>query len=292
MFGVTDQPKKSKAPLAIAAAVILAIVGVGGWLVMRPTAKPGPSAAAAPKPQAPPPPKVQMIPTAVVAATTTAPATTAADPAAQQKAFEAAVEQKLQQEMMKLQADYTKNLQKTQSKNAPVQIAAAAPIPTTATAASEEHAPPSAAALDEKRLTATRQETPAAPAPTQTSAPAPAPITPTVVPASVPAPQVAQVREGDVIDYNELDSPVTPLSAIRPAYPPLAMRSKIESSIIVTTLIDENGNVVDVKVLRGDERFGFNEAAVRAMRGTRFSHPTKNGRRVKTWRPQMIAFKL
>lgn len=295
MFGVTDQPKKSKAPLAIAAVVILAILGVGGWLVMRPVAKPAaPAAAAAPKSQAPPPPKVQMIPTAVVAATTTAPTTTAVDPAAQQKAFEAAVEQKLQQEMMKLQADYTKNLQKTQSKNAPVQIAAAAPIPSTATAPSEEHSPPSAAALDEKRLTATRQETPAAPAPapTQTSAPAPAPATPTVVPASVPAPQVAQVREGDVIDYNELDSPVNPLSAIRPTYPPLAMRSKIESSIILTALIDENGNVVDVKVLRGDERFGFNDAAVRAMRGTRFSQPTKNGRRVKTWRPQMIVFKL
>jgi TonB family protein len=293
MFGVTDEPKKSKAPLAIAAIVVLAVLGAGGWLLMRPAAKPtAPTAAAAPKPQPPPPQKVQMIPTAVVAATTTAPAA-AVDPAAQQKAFEAAVEQKLQSEMMKLQADYTKNLQKTQSKNAPVQIAAAAPVPVPAAATPEEHAPPSAAALDEKRLSATRQEPPApAPAPTQTSAPAPAPVTPTVVPASIPAPQVAQVREGDVIDYNELDSPVNPLSAIRPSYPPLAMRSKIESSIILTALIDENGNVVDVKVLRGDERFGFNEAAIRAMRGTRFSQPTKNGRRVKTWRPQMIVFKL
>ncbi len=234
-----------------------------------------------------------MIPTAVVAATTTSPATTAVDPAAQQKAFEAAVEQKLQQEMMKLQADYTKNLQKTQSKNAPVQIAAAAPVSTAAAATPEEHAPPSAAALDEKRLSATRQETPApAPAATQTNAPAPAPVTPAVVPASVPAPQAPQVREGDVVDYNELDSPVNPLSAIRPSYPPLAMRSKVESSIIVTALIDENGNVVEVKVLRGDERFGFNEAAIRAMRATRFSQPTKSGRRVKTWRPQMIVFKL
>ena len=79
---------------------------------------------------------------------------------------------------------------------------------------------------------------------------------------------------------------------IEGSYPPLAKRNKAESTIILTTLIDESGNVADVKVLRGDDRFGFNEAAIRAIRATRFSQPTKNGRRVKTWRPQMIVFKL
>ncbi len=293
MFGgITDEPKKGKAPLVIAAVVVLAILGVVGWLVMKPSGKPAATTTvAATKPQAPPQ-KAQVIPTAVVA-TTTAPATATVDPAAQQKAFEAAVQQKLQAEMMKLQADYTKNLQKTQSKNAPVQIASTAPVSTVAATAPEEHAPPSAAALDEKRLSANRQETPAAPAPapaqTQATAPVTAPATQPAAPATAPTPQV---REGDVIDYNELDSPVNPLSTIRPTYPPMAMRSKTESTVIVTTLIDESGNVVDVKVLRGDDRFGFNDAAIRAMRATRFSQPTKNGHRVKTWRPQTISFLL
>ena len=285
MFGVTDEPKKSKAPLAIAAIVVLAVIGAGAWIALKPAAKPAAPAVTASTTSAPPPQKAQVIPTAVVAATpaTTSTATTATvDPAAQQKAFEAAVEQKLQQEMMKLQTDYTKNLQKSQAKNAPVQIAQVTP-PSAAPA--EEHTTPSAAALD-ARLTATRQESPA-PA-TQTTAPAPAPVQEK----PAPVPVVPQVRDGDVIDYNDLDSAVNPLSAMRPAYPPLAMRNRVQTTIILTALIDESGNVVDVRVLKGDDRFGFNDAAVRAVRTTRFSQPTKNGHRVKTWRPQTIVFKL
>ena len=86
--------------------------------------------------------------------------------------------------------------------------------------------------------------------------------------------------------------PVNPLSSIRPNYPPLAMRNHVQSTIIITALVDEAGNVVDVKVLKGDDRFGFNDAAIRAVRTTRFSGPVKDGHHVKTWRPQTIMFKL
>jgi TonB family protein len=59
----------------------------------------------------------------------------------------------------------------------------------------------------------------------------------------------------------------------------------------MTVLVDENGQVRDAKVLRGEPRFGLNDAAERAMRGTRFSSPMKDGKRVKTWFPQTIEFK-
>jgi len=76
------------------------------------------------------------------------------------------------------------------------------------------------------------------------------------------------------------------------SYPPMAMRQKVETTVIVTALIDESGNVSDVKILRGDDRFGFNEAAIRAVRAARFTAPTKSGTHVKTWWPQTIIFKL
>jgi len=41
--------------------------------------------------------------------------------------------------------------------------------------------------------------------------------------------------------------------------------------------------VLDVKVLRGDDRFGFTDAAVRALRGARYSPAMKDGKHVKTW---------
>ena len=81
-----------------------------------------------------------------------------------------------------------------------------------------------------------------------------------------------------------------PLSKIRPYFPPLAAQQHAEATIILSALISENGDVTDVKVLRGDGRFGFNDAAVRAIRAVRFTPPMKDGKRVKTWRPQSITF--
>jgi len=232
--------------------------------------------------------KAQITAPAVIAsspATTSATTTGTTDQAAQKKAFEQAVEQQLQAEMMKLQADYTKSLKQQQSKNAPVQIASAAPP----SAPSED---PSAAQLDSRRLAA-RPDTaptttvlqPAAPAATQTQAPVPQPQQP------APAPAVV-VREGDVIEYTELDTVPLPVRSIKPDYPRLAMQQRARGEVVVSALISETGEVLEVKVLKGDSRFGFNESAVRAMRSTRFSPAIKDGKRVRTWRPQTFTFVL
>ena len=72
----------------------------------------------------------------------------------------------------------------------------------------------------------------------------------------------------------------------------MAMRQKAEASLIVTVLVTENDDVQDVRVLRGDPRFGFNDEAVRLLRGTKFRPGMKDGKRVKTWIPQPVEFKL
>ena len=45
-----------------------------------------------------------------------------------------------------------------------------------------------------------------------------------------------------------------------------------------------------LRIARGEPRFGINEAAIRAMKATRFSSPMKDGKRVKTWFPQQFDF--
>ena len=280
MFGVSEEPpKKNLVPLYAAAAVVV-VGGVIAAVMMRGGSKP------APAPAPPPPVKAQMSPPApvtqpVVAATST---TSTVDPDAQKKAFEQAVSQKLQEEMMKLQKDYTQQLKQQQSKNAPVTTQpAAAPPPRPQP--TDERAAPSAAALDERRLEQKQAQTPA---------PQPAAPQPIAQPQpQVAAPQPAQtVREGDVVEFDVLDAPLRTLTPPRPIYPPMALRAKAQATVLVSALIDETGRVVDVKVLKGDPRFGFNDEAVRAMRSARFSPPTKDGKRVKTWRPQPIAFSL
>lgn len=289
--------KKSKAPLfAVAAIAAIAVIGGAAFMVMR-HSSPAPSqpqpqiatpaAKPRPAPQLPPPVLASTVPTTSTGVTATQ------DPNAAKKAFEDAVNQKLQQEMLKLQSSFNKQLQQQKAKNAPVatqstppvNVAAAQPAPVV------EQQAPSAAALDERRL-ASRQEPP-----TQTAAAA-QPIVPqpavsqTVAPVPAPEPVQRAVQEGDVVEVGELDAIPKPVRQPVVAYPPMAMRQHIETSVIVTALVSENGDVLDVRVLRGDARFGFNEAAMRAMRLTKFSSPMKDGKRVKTWMPQTINFKM
>ena len=303
-FAAAEAPKKSKLPLAIAATVVVGILGAGAYMMLgktsaQPAAKQVATAAAIPVPAQ----RVVSEPIAVTASPAVAtdsatPATASSDPAAQQKAFEEAVRLKLQAEMMKLQDNFMSELKQKQSKDAPVVSSppVSAPAPQqaqTQTLIPEERATLNAAQLDQQRRAEAAQEAPrtATQAPvqqvqTQTSAPAPAVVAP------APVKQVAAgVREGDVVDVGSLDSVPRPTRPIKPVYPMMAARQKISATIFLTVLISETGAVEDVRVLRGEPRFGLNDAAERAMRATRFSSPMKDGKRVKTWFPQTIDFK-
>jgi TonB family protein len=270
-----DAPAKSRMPLYAAAAAVVIAVAAGAFFILKP--KPAAPVVAAHKSA---PPTAQLISQPIVAAAPATSTTAPLDPAAQKKAFEAAVQQKMQEEMMKLQSDMNRQLKQQQSKNAPVQTASVISPPQ-----SDDRG--SAAALDQRRVAAQPL--------TQTQAPAPQPVVPqpqtsaVVPPALTPSP-VSTVREGDLVDVLELDKVPQPLSTPRPNYPPLAAQQHAEATIILSTLISENGDVTDVKVLKGDARFGFNDSAIRAMRAVRFTPPMKDGKRVRTWRPQSITF--
>jgi TonB family protein len=300
MFMAAEAPKKSKLPLAIAATLAVGILGAGAYMMLgktsaQPAAKQVATASAVPVPSQPQ--RVVSEPIAVTAnpALATDSATTAtasSDPAAQQKAFEEAVRLKMQAEMMKLQDNFMSELKQKQSKNAPVVSAPVVSTPAQQQAQTlipEERATLNAAQLDQQRRadaapepSRTATQAPVQQVQTQTAAPAPAVV--------APAP-VKQVAAGDVVDVGSLDSVPRPTRPIKPVYPMMAARQKISATIFLTVLISETGAVEEVRVLRGEPRFGLNDAAERAMRATRFSSPMKDGKRVKTWFPQTIDFK-
>jgi len=66
----------------------------------------------------------------------------------------------------------------------------------------------------------------------------------------------------------------------------------VQALLILSVLVSENGDVQDVRILRGDARFGFNDEAMRLLRGTKFRPAMKEGKRVKTWLPQPVEFKM
>jgi TonB family protein len=310
-FGVGEEkaaaPKKSKLPLAIAATVVLIAGGAGAFMMLgKSNSSAAPKVAtaqtipAAAKP-APPPQRIISEPIAVTpegtttAATTTTGTAAATDTgAAQQKAFEDAVRARMQAEMLKLQEDFNADLSRKQAKNAPVASTPPAAEPVAAPAPAEDRAALTAAQLDQQRReTQVADSRPAVPAPVQTQTTAPQ--QPAVTASSAPAPAVAApvrvVREGDVIAVNDLDVVPRITRAAKPVYPPIALRQKINATVMLTVLVSETGEVLDVRVLRGDPRFGINDAAIRAMRSTRFSPGIKDGKRVRTWFPQSIEFK-
>lgn len=297
----TVREGKSRLPLVAAASVIvLALAGGAGWYMLRKPAPPAQKIAAAavtPAPAAQTQPRIISEPISVAGSsqTTTAPAST--DTAAQQKAFEDAVKARLQAEMMKLQTQFEAELKKSQPKVAPVVTAPAAPAPVREEA--EETTTLTAAQLDQQRreTQAQRAEVPVqtaplsqAPAPVQPQTSAPAPQT-AQSQAAVPQPATAAVREGDVVAAADLDQIPKAVRMVQPIYPPMARAQRIPALIIVSAFINENGDVKDVRVLRGEPRFGMNDAAIRAIRATKFTPPMKDGKRVKTWLPQQYDFK-
>ena len=62
-----------------------------------------------------------------------------------------------------------------------------------------------------------------------------------------------------------------------PRYPPSALRSGIEGTVILVISIDAQGNVLDVEVERSSRNRDLDRAAVQAARKWRFNAATENG---------------
>src|SRR5437867_5827648 len=282
------RPSMSKAVLYGAAAVMaVAIAGLALWLTKASTETARAQIASANTKPAIPPAKPAIAPPPV--ALESAPTETI-DPAAQKKAFEHAVSQKLQEEMSKLQSQFNKEQQK---KSAPKPVALTASVAPQRSPQVIDDRAPSAAALDERRLAArqeaTTQQIPVPVPFTQTQA---APVQPQPQPVVAEAAPAPTVRQGDLVDYDKVDVRPQPVNKPPLRYPPMAMRTRAQASLILTVLVSETGEVLDVKILRGDPRFGFNDEAVRMLRATRFHPAMKEGKPVKTWIPQPIDFKI
>lgn len=124
-----------------------------------------------------------------------------------------------------------------------------------------------------------------------------APVAPTSVPQPAnPAPvelQAPAVQEGELV---QLDGEVTlpePIYTPKPSYPPLAERQRVSGTVVLAVLVDENGAVREVKVLRGVKPdLGLDAAAVSAVQTWRYRPAVKNGVRVKVRITTAIGFRL
>ena len=139
---------------------------------------------------------------------------------------------------------------------------------------------------------------------TQTVAPAPQPVVPVpqpVVPAPQPAapvtqpepqPQVQRAQAGELVQAGtEGLNPARISHQAQATYPPIARMQRMQGTVIVNALVNENGQVIETRILTSASTI-FNDAAVQSVRRSTFTPGTKDNVRVKSWCPVRVEFKL
>lgn len=95
------------------------------------------------------------------------------------------------------------------------------------------------------------------------------------------------------VAVEEMPEPIGGISAIQSLieYPEIAKRAGVEGKVYVLAFVDENGNVTSAKILKGIGA-GCDEAAIDAVRKTKFKPGKQRGTPVKVQVSIPIVFKL
>lgn len=97
-------------------------------------------------------------------------------------------------------------------------------------------------------------------------------------------------ESGDFVAFEEM--PVKVFN-ILPVYPPLAQRAQIEGTVWIKVLIDRDGKVRDVIIMKNSgANAGFEEAAVEAAYNTVWKPAISNGQPIAVWTTYGVKFRL
>ena len=97
---------------------------------------------------------------------------------------------------------------------------------------------------------------------------------------------------GPKVVFIPYDDPPVALSPIRPTYPEIAQEAGIEGVVVVQAFIDKKGRVKETLILKGVPNTGLDEAAMEAIRKTRFRPAKQRERAVGVWISIPVTFKL
>ncbi len=107
-----------------------------------------------------------------------------------------------------------------------------------------------------------------------------------MMPVSAPTPQVPQY--GEPVHLSEDAARALVVHSVDPAYPSEARAQKLHGLVVLQAIIGRDGNVQDLKLVRG--YFVFAKAAIAAVKQWRFRPYTQNGRALETQTVITIAF--
>jgi protein TonB len=102
---------------------------------------------------------------------------------------------------------------------------------------------------------------------------------------SGPAADETPLAEGDV------SSPARLTSSLSPAYPPAARAQEVEADVVMSIVVGPTGRVTDVRIERA-AGYGFDDAALGAVREARFLPARRQGRPVAVRIRWTVTFRL
>ena len=97
---------------------------------------------------------------------------------------------------------------------------------------------------------------------------------------------------GPKVVFIPYDDPPVAMSPIRPVYPEIAQEAGIEGTVVVQVFVDKKGRVQDTLILKGIPNTGLDEAAVTAIKKTRFRPAKQRERAVGVWISIPVNFRL
>jgi len=97
---------------------------------------------------------------------------------------------------------------------------------------------------------------------------------------------------GPKVTFIPYDDPPVAMSPIRPVYPEIAQEAGIEGTVVVQAFIDDKGRVKETLILKGVPNTGLDEAAMEAIRKTRFKPAKQRERAVGVWISIPVNFRL
>ena len=97
---------------------------------------------------------------------------------------------------------------------------------------------------------------------------------------------------GPKVVFIPYDDPPVAMSPIRPKYPEIAQEAGIEGVVVVQAFIDEKGRVKETLILKGVPNTGLDEAAMEAIRKTKFRPAKQRERSVGVWISIPVNFRL
>ena len=101
-----------------------------------------------------------------------------------------------------------------------------------------------------------------------------------------------QTQRSKIYTILDLDNQPEIMISTEPKYPEFAKQEGIEGLVILKLIIDTDGSVIKVTVIKSLKEYGFDEEAIKAVKKWKFSKCSVKGTPVKYTIFQPIAFKL